>query len=809
LTNIREVEPITFIGLKGSLVANHMGNFQGITDVYYSVETKANILSYAELSENPDIEITSAAKMFVVTHKASDHIFRLDNGSYVKEYSDAKDPDVLDEQVVALWMTATAKETKLPHIPRVETVAAVTVKELEEQHPQTDVKQAKAALEFIRKLGVPAKISVIKMIMHNGQGKLNFQPKHIDMADAIYGKRIAVLAGKSTEPANVQMTSKSIHIVPKDPQSIFADVMFVDRETYLLSVVKPIGLVLTTYLPNTGPKAVYIAFSQHVAILTGNGFYTQVIYTDGDKTFGAIKHKLNRLRVKLAVCPNNHVSVAERAIRTVKSWCRGIVADVSSKYRLPKFLLKYVVDFVTQRLNCMSSKRGYPNVPAVEALTGGKVDIDKDFRHCFGDYAECVTPNLGMNKNNVLKSRTESAIALCNADHKGSVKFFSLVSHRLITRRKFDILPLTQRVIDHMNSLPTRSVAPIVVDEGDDEDQELEEMITIPQQLTPQVMPDWQQLEDDTTFTMNAGSSDSVPPDLDTTEKSSDAAWTSDTNSLRRTSIGTLLSDSDVSSHASASSSVSVPPVLNTTETSRGVIPDSTKENVPKVTGKQQLKDGHISLEQSRSCASGAGFPATGVTEMENDVDMYVSARSPSFHDLNHKCATRTKDGPKINDRNSKATVSKQGRPSRTRVAAGYELRRSPKRNSAYVQCASSQQVVTTSDGHSVPNNSSQAKLHADSNINKSAERLDNNAGYNTSTVLRIATAWHISTVKAYPLETAIAVREELQQMIDKKVFSPVHWHGMSVERKKKVIHSFMFSKVKYDSQGTPIKISC
>jgi hypothetical protein len=221
LTNVHETEPITFIGFKGSLISNLVGNFQGIMDCYYSKEASANILSYSELESNRKINITSRNNKFRVRCNGLDHLFEHEDGFYVKSFPEVEEVKEKPDQAVA-FIISVASTPPGTTIYSVEEAAAlaVTVREMEDQYPPVDVKQAKIAQEFRRRLGVPAKASIVKLLLHNGSGNVVFQPKHLDIADSNYGKRLAALAGKSVEPRNLLPPPSTIYIVPKERQVV-------------------------------------------------------------------------------------------------------------------------------------------------------------------------------------------------------------------------------------------------------------------------------------------------------------------------------------------------------------------------------------------------------------------------------------------------------------------------------------------------------------------------------------------------------------------------------------------------------------
>jgi len=56
---------------------------------------------------------------------------------------------------------------------------------------------------------------------------------------------------------------------------------------------------------------------------------------------------------------------------------------------------------------------------------------------------------------------------------------------------------------------------------------------------------------------------------------------------------------------------------------------------------------------------------------------------------------------------------------------------------------------------------------------------------------------------KQHGMEATVrTLRRELKQMLDKKVWTPLHWRGLTREEKRSVIRSSIFLKEKYDAEG-------
>ena len=82
------------------------------------------------------------------------------------------------------------------------------------------------------------------------------------------------------------------------------------------------------------------------------------------------------------------------------------------------------------------------------------LNMKSDVRIGFGEYAQVADPNM----DNTMKERTTGAISLLPLGNaRGSVKFLSLTTGRVITRNQFTILPMSQEHIHLMNRWAEKS----------------------------------------------------------------------------------------------------------------------------------------------------------------------------------------------------------------------------------------------------------------------------------------------------------------------------------------------------------------
>lgn len=437
LLNLRQCDkPITFRGIGGLRVANMIGDFPPFGHVYYSPDVFVNVLSWSSLQDNGyRLRYRWKCDEFTI-QKPGDHdihVFeRRSSGLYSKFFGE---------------------------------VVCSTVAEQMAKYPVRDIKMAEEARNLVRRLGVPAKTDVIKLLNQNSKGGIGLEPRHFDIADDLWGRRVADIAGKSTEPDN--QPAKLIAYQPlRGMQLTFhSDIFFVRTDAYLVTVVDPIGLVITNFLGSKSVQSVCASLTDQIMACRRENFSVSAIFFDGERSMGSkaamktIEASIQGVGPKVESKPGVHIPKAEIMIKMIKSWCRGILSELW--FRLASCHVRHLVTFVTQRINMFASKRGLSGIPAIEAFQGRKVDVDKEAKFCFGEYCHATIPNLGIKKHSVDVPRTHGAIGLFNHNRDGDGVFLSLVSFKAVVRSKFVSLPAPAEVVKQLNDFSSSSESAI------------------------------------------------------------------------------------------------------------------------------------------------------------------------------------------------------------------------------------------------------------------------------------------------------------------------------------------------------------
>jgi len=146
-----------------------------------------------------------------------------------------------------------------------------------------------------------------------------------------------------------------------------------------------------------------------------------------------------------------HVSEAERTIRTIKERTRGLLGTLPFEH-LPRRMKIEFIYFMVLWLNAFPVKNGISSMFSPrELLVRWRLDYAKHCRVVPGTYCEVHDEPL---PSNTMTPRTHEAIAMGPTGNlQGLVKFFCLTTGCILKRRSFTALPMPDRVIKRVNDI--------------------------------------------------------------------------------------------------------------------------------------------------------------------------------------------------------------------------------------------------------------------------------------------------------------------------------------------------------------------
>ena len=122
---------------------------------------------------------------------------------------------------------------------------------------------------------------------------------------------------------------------------------------FLVNLIMPIGMTLADIITKRSTDALYKTLYKQLSTINFRGFKVKKVTCDPESGLTAMRDAWgtgNGIHMKVAG-QNEHVSVVERKIRTIKERVRGIYNTLP--YKLPTKLLGLLVLFCISRVNMM------------------------------------------------------------------------------------------------------------------------------------------------------------------------------------------------------------------------------------------------------------------------------------------------------------------------------------------------------------------------------------------------------------------------------------------------------------------------
>lgn len=315
----------------------------------------------------------------------------------------------------------------------------------EGMYTNQEVIRARRAREIVRILGFPADGGLSYDIKNGGMLNNPVTTRDLVIASELFGKDVASMKGKATVPPAMIESYMEVEKSSTIDQSMYSDIMEIENNKFIISVLKPMGLVLINHIQQRTARVAEETLLNQIQTVQNKGFRIIKVTLDPASEFVSVsRFDLDGVPVTL-VGPNAHVHMVERQIRTIKERVRAVI--YSLEWKLPYSLIKFVVYFCVIRLNQIA-RRSLGPVSPTERFTGKKLNFSKDVRVGFGDYVQIKTNS----RSNTMESRTRGCIALIPlSSSTGTHLFFSLDKGTLIRADSWTALPTPDIVINQMN----------------------------------------------------------------------------------------------------------------------------------------------------------------------------------------------------------------------------------------------------------------------------------------------------------------------------------------------------------------------
>ncbi len=371
LENVRPAErEIRVKGVEGvQMKVNKVGDLPNFFKVYASAETKANVLSFANVKDLYDITYVRQ-QAFVVHMQERDLVFTMREKLYVA--------DLYDE----------------------EHVVQATIRENEALYTREEVKCAKKAYEFLRNSEYPSIGEAVHLLTDgNVRGVPLLMRADVERAYKIYGVHPEYVRGK--------LTKKTVGRVKADPTlrsvsktlSMYVDVMHVDTKRFMVSVADPLNLTLQSCVASESRQDLGMALQGQLTVLRIRGYVPTVVYTDPQSAFKSITQDFPGIEIDIGGA-GDYVAKVDAHIRRVKEMYRTVKAGLP--WMLPRSLVPELIAYKVSHMNIRRTTALSENVYLRVRFKGIPVDFKRELCMAFGDYVEAYKGTDNTSKTHVL-----------------------------------------------------------------------------------------------------------------------------------------------------------------------------------------------------------------------------------------------------------------------------------------------------------------------------------------------------------------------------------------------------------------------
>ena len=264
-------------------------------------------------------------------------------------------------------------------------------------------------------------------------------------------------------PVQVPLSVRSIQV-------LHFDIMMVNgNEKFLISVSRPLGLIMSNYLKTKDSTSVEKELTAQVSGYRSKLFDIRSAICDSESTLLAQGPHLGLLGIELEpAAPGTHAVVVERTIGLLRVGMRKILCMLP--YNLPCSLMKWLVAYAVRFHNCFPSLSGPSAVAPRELFDGRKIDFKRDAPAAFGAYAQVFCPS-----SSKMEPKTEAGLfMLPTGNRQGAAHFYLVERGEVLVRNQFKLMPIPIELIDEMNRRAASESGSVLVHRWKDPDVALE-----------------------------------------------------------------------------------------------------------------------------------------------------------------------------------------------------------------------------------------------------------------------------------------------------------------------------------------------
>ena len=312
-------------------------------------------------------------------------------------------------------------------------------------YTSAELKRIEQVKDLIRIFGYNSLGEILEVIRHGVIHDCPLTTTDVMNWSRVYGNDANHLKGTLTDAGAAGNLRMEPVITVKTAQVLHIDLFYFDGIVELISVSKPLNLVMATHLSTRTMSDIKSALEQHITAYNSRGFDVSEI--NGDNEFAA----LDNCAINGAILHASGASnpIAERNGGIIKSRVRSVLSSLP--WNLPLSLMPELVAYVVGMMNWVPRTGGIGEC-ARSVFEGRKLKM-KEIALSFGEYCQVYDKNI-VRTNDVTKPRTIGCIAIRSLfNGYGSYKFFNLSTKRFIVSNQWIKLPAPEEVCAAMNTM--------------------------------------------------------------------------------------------------------------------------------------------------------------------------------------------------------------------------------------------------------------------------------------------------------------------------------------------------------------------
>jgi hypothetical protein len=339
--------------------------------------------------------------------------------------------------------------------PASEVSLLTSVETQESKHTARQVSGAKEAQQVLERLAYPNVKTMTEAINTGVFINMPVTAQDVTRSVQIYGST-PTLKGKMKRPPTTNMDDFD-HVTVNDhykvSQTLHVDTMMVLRESFLISLSLPLGLISIEPLADRSTHCITEALRRTVKMLKHNGFFVTHLRADNEL---AITNAAIELDLQVdTVSPGSHNPLIEVQIGHIKGKVRSVLANTARFYDVPRCLIPHLLKFVVSRSNMFPTHSEYvldPKIPAREKLLGRKTDYQRDVRFEFGEYVQAYDVN-NPTPNSMAPHSIDALLLFPANDRSGCAWCLNLTTKHLFKTNRWTPQPISDSVRQAIKAL--------------------------------------------------------------------------------------------------------------------------------------------------------------------------------------------------------------------------------------------------------------------------------------------------------------------------------------------------------------------